>query len=299
MIKKYKEIIKKLGKDGAKINEPMAKHTTFKIGGPADLFYEARTEEEIIRAIREVGVPYFILGRGSNILVGDKGFRGMVIKMKNEKLKIKNDKEKIKILADAGVLLANLVNFAAMNSVGGLEFLAGIPGTVGGAVRGNAGAWQQNIGDKVARVKILTLEGQIKWINQKDCQFSYRKSRFKRNDEVILGIEFKLEKKDKKEIERKINEILEKRKNQPKEPSAGCVFVNPKPLHAGVLIEQCGLKGKQIGGAKVSEKHANFIVNLGGAKAKDVVALISLIKAKVKERFGIELKEEIMKVGEF
>lgn len=296
MAQKYSKIIEKLGQNRVKLNEPLARYTTFKIGGPADLFYEAKTEKEIIEAVRlakKFKVPYFILGGGSNLLVADEGFRGLVIKIANSKYKI----TKRKIIAEAGVLLGTLVKESARVGLTGLEFAAGIPGTVGGAIRGNAGAWQQAIGDKILRVKVLTPEGRVKWIKREDCQFAYRQSRFKKNKEIILAVELKLEKGKKKEIRQKIKEILAKRKQQPKEPSAGCIFVNPKPLSAGQLIDMAGLKGKIVGKAQISPKHANFIVNLGGARAKEVLKLISLIKQKVKEKFGEELKEEIVLLG--
>jgi len=279
-----------------KLNEPLAKHTTFKIGGPADLFIEVTRETELIKLIKlikKLKIPYFVLGGGSNILVADEGFRGIVIKIANCEWRISN----FRIIAGAGVSLGELVKLAAKNSLAGLEFAAGIPGTVGGAVRGNAGAWQQAIGDRVTRVKVLTPAGRVKWLKAADCQFSYRQSRFKKTKEVILEVELKLEKGDKKEIEAKIKENLGKRASQPKEPSAGCIFVNPKPASAGELIEKCKLKGKKIGDAQVSPKHANFIVNLGKAKAQEVIKLIKLIKKKVKEKFGINLEEEICFLG--
>lgn len=300
--KDYKKIIEFLGKERVKINEPMTKQTTFKIGGPADLYYEAKTQKELTNSIllaRKLKIPYFILGNGSNLLVSDKGFRGIVIKNKNEKIEIKNENLKFKVIVGAGWDLGILINKLAQNSIGGLEFMTGIPATVGGAVRGNAGAWQQNIGDKVSRVEILTESGQTSWLNQKDCHFSYRESQFKKNTKIILEVEFLLEKKDKDKIEKEINEILIKRKNQPSKPSAGCIFTNPKPDLAGKLIEECGLKGVKIGCAQISPKHANFIVNLGRAKMADVVALITLIREKVRQKFGIELEEEIVRIGEF
>jgi len=298
----YSKIIEQLGKVRVRENEPMAKQTTFKIGGPADLFYEARTERELIKAIRlirEMRVPYFILGGGSNILVADKGFRGIVIKIKNEKLKIKNYNSKFKIIVGAGTPLAKVVQFALERSLSGLEFAVGIPGTVGGAVRGNAGAWRQNIGDKVSCLKVLTVQGQIKWLEGSDCQFAYRDSCFKKSKEIILEVEFELEKRNKREVAKKIKEYFEKRRNQPKEPSAGCAFLNPKPDSAGRLIDLCGLRGKQIGQAQISSLHANFIVNLGGASCQDVLKLITLAKKEVKNKFGFELQEEIEIVGEF
>lgn len=298
MNQNYQKIIEQLEVGNVRFDEPMADHTTFKIGGPADLLVEVENEEELVRileALKEMKVPYFVLGGGSNILVGDKGFRGLVIKLSNPSLEIENNI----VLAGAGVPIAVLLDECKKNSLAGSEFMAGIPGTVGGSIRGNAGAWQNGIGEKVSRVKILTEDGEVKWISKEECQFSYRDSRFKHNKEIILAAELVVEKGDTEEITRLIEENLEKRAKQPKEPSAGCVFVNPKPLSAGKLIEECGLKGETVGNAQISERHANFIINLGGAKAIDVVLLIDLAKKEVKEKFNINLKEEIVKIGEF
>lgn len=298
MNEKYKKIIEASGGKKIRLDEPLWEHTTFKIGGPADLFYEAGTEEDLIwvfRVVREIEIPFLVLGGGSNILVGDKGFRGLIVKLSNCELKIKDGT----IQAGAGLSMPFLLDVCKKNLLSGLEFMVGIPGTVGGAVRGNAGAWQQNVGDRVSRVKILSEEGEVKWIEQKDCSYSYRNSRFKQGKEIILAVEFLLDKGKQEEIEGQMNTYLEKRSFQPKEPSAGCIFINPKPLSAGDLIDKCGLKGVQVGDAKISEKHANFIINIGGAKAADVVELINLAKQKVEEKFNIKLLEEIVRVGEF
>jgi UDP-N-acetylmuramate dehydrogenase len=279
-----------------KANVLLASYTTFKIGGPADLFYEAKTSEEIIKAVKlakRLKIPYFILGEGSNLLVSDQGFKGLVIKIQTLEFKLRNSN----IIADSGVRLKTLVEEAAKAGLSGLEFAAGIPGTLGGAIRGNAGAWQQNIGDKVLRVRVLAKNGKIRWLSQKDCQFKYRQSRFKKTGEVILAIELQLEKGTKEEILKKIKKNLKNRKNQPKETSAGCIFVNPKPLSAGKMIEECGLKAKRVGGAQISTQHANFIVNLGEAKAKDVLQLIKLAKTKVQKKFGVRLEKEIYLLG--
>lgn len=274
----------------------MARHTNFKIGGSVDLFYEAKTTDELVKAAklaRKLDIPYFILGDGSNLLVADKGFRGLVVKVQSSKFKAQNEK----ISADAGIALVQLVEKVAKLGLSGLEFAAGIPGTLGGAVVGNAGAWQQSIGERVLRIKALTKDGQVKWINCKDCQFAYRQSRFKKSEEAVLRVELGLEKGDKKEIEEKIAVNLRKRKRQPKDPSAGCIFVNPKSQAAGKMIEACGLKGKKIGDAQISPQHANFIVNLEKAKASEVIQLIKLAKREVKKKFGVELKEEICLLG--
>ncbi len=302
MDEKYQSIIALLGEERVEKNVLLANYTTFKIGGPADLFFVAETEEDLARAVgvaRNESLSFLVLGGGSKLLVGDGGFRGLVIKVKNPDLEIAEEGE-MRVTVGAGMVTGDLIEKLAQKGIAGLEFMAGIPGTVGGAVRGNAGAWQQSIGDKILRVKVLSPEGKISWLNEKECQFGYRTSRFKRGSgEIILAAEFGLSRGEPAEMRERMGEILEKRRQQPKEPSAGSVFINPKPKAAGEMIEACGLKGKQIGGAKISEKHANFIVNVGKAKASDVVALIELGKQKVKEKFNIDLKEEIVRVGEF
>lgn len=274
----------------------LAPYTTFKIGGPADYFEKANTTHELIEAIsfaKRQKIPYFILGKGSNILVSDDGFRGLVIKIQDTRFKI----QEARIFAASGLPLRKLVDLAAANCLTGLEFLVGIPGSVGGAIRGNAGAWQQGIGDKVDRVQILNDQAKTCWLNQTDCQFSYRGSRFKKSREIILAVELQLTKGDPQAIKAKMADYLQRRSGQPKQPSAGCIFVNPKPEAAGRLIEECGLKGRQIGQAQISPHHANFIVNLGGARASEVLTLIKLAKKAVKEKFRIDLELEIQLVG--
>ncbi len=278
-------------------NQKLSIYSSFRLGGLADWFCQAKNEKDLIETIvfcQKQKIPFFVLGGGSNILFSDKGFRGMVIKIENREIKIKKEK----VMAGAGVSLKKLLQLTAENSLTGLEFLAGIYGSVGGAIVGNAGAWQENIGDKVERVKIFNKGNQFKWLNQEECQFAYRQSRFKKSKEIILKVEFKLKEGDKRKIKRKISENLAKREKQPQEPSAGSIFINPKPKSAGLLIEACGLKGKRIGGAQISEKHANFIVNLGRAKTKDVLELIALAQKKVKEKFKITLQPEIIILNE-
>jgi UDP-N-acetylmuramate dehydrogenase len=296
-------------------------YTTFKIGGPARYFFVAKSREDLKNAIlwaKKKKLPFFILGGGSNVLFSDKGFKGLIIKMQNSKCKIKNTK----IVAEAGVPLQKLVLETAKKGLSGLENLAGIPGTLGGAIWGNAGAFGREIGDLVEEVKVLDVGSsklEVKRLKNKDCKFGYRESIFKRRKNwIILEATLKLKKGKRKEIEEKIKEILRLRKEkQPLEfPSAGSVFKNVPIkkvskrirerfrekikdgfLPAGVLIEAAGLKGFQIGGAKISEKHANFIVNVGEAKASDVKELIEKIKKEVKKKFKIQLEEEIKLVG--
>lgn len=299
-------------------NVPLAPLTTFKIGGPARYFYIAKTKEEVIKVVsaaREVRLPYFIFGGGGNLLVADGGFDGIVIQVKSSKLKVKSDGGGS---AEAGVPLGEIVTDSIRDGLTGLEWAVGIPGTVGGAVCGNAGAFGHHFSEVVEAVEILDEEGKIRKLSNKDCQFGYRESIFKEKPWVILEVTLKLKKRDPTESRRLAQEYLVRRQ-VPSYPSAGSIFKNIKVdqlpevakklipvgkikggmVSSGYLIEECGLKGEQIGRAEISEEHANMIVNLGGAKAKDVMELIELCKAKVKGKFGIALEEEIRYVGDF
>ena len=281
---------------GIKNNVSLKNYTTFKTGGKAKYFFVARNKENIISAIataRKFKLPFFIIGKGSNLLASDRGFKGIVIKIQNTKYKILNTK----IVAEAGILLSQLVSETIKKNLTGLEWAVGIPGTLGGAIYGNAGAFKKSIGDNTKEVEVYDLKSRkLRILKNKDCKFKYRESVFKENKNlVILSAELQLKKGDERKIEDGVKEYLNYRKNtQPLNfPSIGSIFKNT-PLHsAGELIEKCGLKGKRIGHVQISEKHANFIVNLGKGKAKDVVTLIKLIQKKVKNRFNIGLKEEV------
>lgn len=297
----YKKIKDFLG-PRVKENELLAKYSTFKIGGPADLFYEVNSSEElekVLRFIQQTTVSYYLLGGGSNILISDKGFRGIVIRLKNEKVEVKQKDGDFLLCAESGASLGSLLNLTRDSGLTGLEFLAGIPGTIGGAIRGNAGAWRKSVGEIKSKISVLGEDGKVEVYENSECGFEYRESRFKHSKEVILEVEFNLLKGDEEKIKKEIKENLEKRATQPKEPSIGCIFVNPTCDPAGKLIETAGLKGYRIGDAQVSEKHANYIINTGKAKAEEVLALIDLIKKKVFDKSGVELKEEIVKIGEF
>jgi len=280
-----------------KKNVLLKKHITFEIGGPAKYFWAAKTKEDVIEAVKwakEKKLPFFILAGGSNVLALDEGYKGLVIKIENCKLKIEN----CNIWAEAGAKLEDLVRLSAEASLAGLEWAAGIPGKVGGAVYGNAQAFDKKMSDIVESVEILdSRDLKIKNLPKEKCQFSEKNSIFKKNKNlIILSAVLKLKKGNRKEIQKRIKEHLERRrKNHPLDlPSAGSVFINKlgKPPSA-YLIEKAGLKGTRIGRVEVSQKHAGFIVNSGGAKAEDVLKLIKVIKEKVKQKFGINLKEEI------
>ena len=254
---------------GLKKNVSLKNYTTFKIGGPAKYFFEAKKKEDLIGAVitaKKFKLPFFILGGGSNVLVSDKGFNGLVIKF--------------------GQLLSSYVSK-------GLEWAVGIPGTIQGAVCGNASAFKKSMKDVVKEVEVFdTKTEKVKILKNKDCRFSYRNSIFrKKKNLIILSVKIKSKKSDTKKIKQYLDY---RKKTQPLNlPSAGSVFKNPAGFSAGELIEKCGLKGKKIGKVKVSEKHDNFIVNLGGGKAKDVMKLIKIIKNRVKKKFGVVLEEEI------
>jgi len=283
-------------------NISLAKYTTFKIGGKARYFFIAKTKKDLIKAIsfaQKSKIPFFILGGGSNLLVSDKGYKGLVIKIQMTRIL---KKQAGTIYAEAGAKLTDSVKISLKDGLTGLEWAAGIPGaTIGGAIYSNAGAFGKSMKNIVEKVEVLDLRNlKIKNFKNKDCKFSYRESVFKKNKNLILiSATFKLKKREKEKIKGLIEKYLKHRKTiQPLNyPSAGSVFKNPtiknKSLKAGELIEKCGLKGKRIGKVKVSEQHANFIVNLGGAKEKDVKKLINLIKRKVKSKFKIVLEEEV------
>lgn len=306
MAQKYSAIIKELGKDRVKRNEPLSAHTTFGIGGPADLFYEGKTTDELAGAIklaRKLKISYFILGGGSDLLVSDAGFRGLAIRVKTSDCRVKNGL----LSAEAGTPTAYVLNTALKNDLTGLEFLSGIPGTIGGAVVCNARAHflgdffkkPLSIGDAVTRIEILTPDGEIKKFPGKHYPHTLSSSSIRESGDIILSVEFKLKKGVSKKARQYIKDYKEFRKDQPyqKYPTPGSIFQNPPGKAAGWLINQCGLKGKQKGDAQISSKHANFIVNLGKAKASDVVQLIKLAKKEVFKKFGIRLKEEICLIG--
>ena len=277
-------------------NVLLKNYTTFRIGGRARYFFAAGTKEKIIWAIKrakEKKLPFFILGGGSNLLVSDEGFKGLIIKIQNTKYQILNTK----IIAEAGTPLGQLVNIAAISGLSGLEWAVAIPGTIGGAVFGNAGIPEGLMKDIVRKVEVLDVKDlSFRTYNSKECKFNYRSSIFKKKKNlVIISTELQLKNGDKNKIKEKIKKYLNRKKEkQPLNcPSAGSVFMNPEGFFAGKLIERAGLKGEKIGGAEISEKHANFIVNSGKASSQDVIKLINLIKKQVKKKFKVVLKEEI------
>ena len=280
-------------------NESMKKHTTFRIGGNADYFLIPENTSELQSAIkicRANNIPYFILGNGSNILVSDKGIEGAVIS--TEKLNTIEVYEDT-IYAQAGAKLSKTASIAAENSLSGFETLSGIPGTVGGAVFMNAGAYGGEIKDVALEVYAIDENGNEKTFSNSECNFGYRSSVFSSGEYIITGAKFRLRTKDKDEITAQMRDYAERRRDrQPLSfPSAGSTFKRPEGYFAGKLIQDSGLQGFAIGGAAVSEKHCGFVVNTGNATCSDVVNLIDYIKKCVYEKFGVMLHEEVRIIG--
>jgi len=295
-----KEEIKKICKD-VKFNEPLAKHTSFRIGGPAEYFVEVRNRSELanlLKIAKKYNLDILVIGAGTNLLVKDKGIKGLVIKLGGEFKSAESVDSAEKVKVGGGVLLPQLIKFCIQNNLGGIEFLAGIPGTVGGALVMNAGTHLGEIGNRVKKVEIMNFSGKTRVLERREINFSYRKSNLP-DKSIILSAELSLRKENKNFIRKRISEQLKRRfLCQPIGfYGAGCIFKNPPGRHAGELIEKAGLKGLSYGGAYISEKHANFIINQGKAKAKEVIYLIRKIKDTVKKKFGIKLELEIRIIG--
>lgn len=283
-------------------NEPLARHTTFRIGGPAEWFLPADTWEELAQAVRLAkaqGVPFFILGGGSNILVADSGMEGLVIAVRCRRVEVRPGGI---VYAEAGAALAGLARTAIQAGLGGLEWAVSVPGTVGGAVVGNAGAYGSCIADSLESATLLSPGGRVQRHPSAWFRYGYRQSRLKGQPEgrayIVLAAEFRLKPAPVAMLEARAEEFLARRRaTQPTEASIGSIFKNPPGDYAGRLIEAAGLKGHRIGRAQISPVHANFIVNLGGATAADVWDLIQLARETVATRFGVPLELEILRVG--
>lgn len=295
----YKQLVK-IGIDQKNIllDEPMSLHTSFKTGGKTDLFVKAYSVEEIksvLKIVNKNNIPLFILGNGTNLLVRDEGYRGIVLQVKLENIEI----DGLNIIVGAGVKNAVLSKKLIDNSLTGFEFASGIPGTIGGAIKMNAGAYGGEIKDIVSEVTYLDYVGNIHTINNAECEFDYRHSNFFREKAIILEAKLKLEKGNKEEIENKVKELLAQRKEkQPLEyPNAGSTFKRENGFITAKLIDECGLKGYNIGGAEVSTKHAGFIINKKNATTKDILDLIEYVQTKVKEKTGKNIELEIEVIG--
>ncbi len=283
-----------------KLNENMSKHTSFKIGGNADIYVSPETTEqlkEIILTAKEENIPFYIVGNGSNLLVSDNGIAGAVIStLKLNKIKVEKDT----IYAEAGASLTAVCVAAKENGLTGLEFAYGIPGSIGGALFMNAGAYDGEMSFIIASADSITPLGEIVSRSKDELKLGYRHSVYRENNEIITGVCLKLKKGDKESILARMNELMLKRKtSQPLDyPSAGSTFKRPKGGFAAALIDECGLKGKGVGGAEVSTKHAGFVINKGEATAKDVLSLIEVIKTSVYKEKKIMLEPEVIFVGE-
>lgn len=292
------QLEEQFGGDRVRRQESLARYVNWRVGGPADLLFIARTREELILVIglaRCSLVPVTVIGYGANVLVSDRGIRGLVIINRAEEISVSGER----ITADSGVNLVALARLACRHGLSGLEFLVGIPGTVGGAIAGNAGTREEWIGNRVERVEVLVPDGTIKWLHRDEMEFGYRRSRLQRTGEIVLRALFVGHTADRREIEQRMEEMLAVRKHQPTGPSTGSVFKNPPGDYAGRLIEACGLKGYRIGGAKISRRHANFIINTGGATAREIKTLIETARQEVAQKFGVWLEEEVRYLGEW
>ena len=321
----YEILISVLGKNRVKLDEPLGKHTYFKLGGPADLFYTAENVDELIGSVQSAinfQVPYFVLGGGSNVIISDKGIRGLVIKNRTGGIKLKGftgsalkgklNLKDVLVEVDSGVPSNRLIRFTLDQGLAGLEKMLGLPGSIGGAVYNNSHHLDILIGDYISEVKVIGKDGNLKTYQNKDLKFAYDYSILHDTKEVVLSASFKLEHGDKAALWEVATSAVKRRAStQPLgAPSSGCIFRNiplsdamrlGTPDHttsAGYVIDKAGLKGERVGGAVVSSRHANFIVNDGSATTKDVMDLVSVIKQKVKAKFGVDLTMEVFVVGE-
>jgi UDP-N-acetylmuramate dehydrogenase len=283
-----------------KVKEPMKDHTSFKVGGPADLLLIPESRDQllaVLKILKGVNHPVFIIGNGSNLLVKDKGFRGIMIKTTGLK---KVDVVGETLIAEPGISLKELADVALSASLTGLEFASGIPGSLGGAATMNAGAYDGEMKHCIKSLEVLTEDGSIKTIPLEDCQFGYRQSVLQKNKWVLLAVTIGLSHGNQSAIRDKMEDLNSRRsEKQPLEyPSAGSTFRRPEGYFAGQLVQDAGFKGYRLGGAQVSEKHSGFVINKDNATAADILNLIAAIQNGVKEQFGVELKTEVIVIGE-
>lgn len=289
-----------LDEQDLQVNVLMKDHTSFRVGGPADVYVTPKTYEkvkEVIKICIESNTPYFIIGNGSNLLVKDGGIRGVVINM-SKLNEVKADGERV--IAQGGTLLSSASVEALKQSLKGMEFAHGIPGSVGGAVAMNAGAYNGEISQVIESALIVDREGNIRKLSKEELELSYRMSAILKYDYVVLEATFKLEQGDYNAIKERMDDLMNRRRDkQPLEyPSAGSTFKRPEGYFAAKLIEDSGLKGKKLGGAEVSIKHSGFIINKEGATAKEILDLISVVQQTVKEKYDVELSTEVRIIGE-
>lgn len=282
------------------LQEPMAGHTTFRIGGPADCLVELESEEQLIRVqnyLNKIELPYFILGNGSNLLVSDEGYRGVVLRIGSGMNRISVNG--CELTAEAGATMAQVARAAMEHGLTGLEFASGIPGTVGGGVVMNAGAYDGEMSQVVKQVRVVSRTGESMELDNETMEFGYRKSSIREHCFIVTKVVFQLQTGEREQIKAKMEELAARRREkQPLEyPSAGSTFKRPCGHFAGKLIMDAGLRGYQCGGAKVSEKHCGFVVNAGGATAKDVRRLIQDVQEIIQDKFNVNLETEVLFLG--
>lgn len=297
----YDKLNNVIGKDSILIDEPMSRHTTFRVGGPADFFVTPKAKEEVrdvIRICKEAGMPYYIIGNGSNLLVSDAGYRGVIVQIYKEMNEVKVEGDLVK--AQAGALLSGIAAKALGAELSGFEFASGIPGTIGGACVMNAGAYGGEMKDVLESVTVLTGKGKIIELGRNELELGYRTSVIAKKGYIVLGAVLKLERGDGEKIKTYMDELKEKRvTKQPLEyPSAGSTFKRPEGYFAGKLIEDAGLRGFQVGGAQVSEKHCGFVINRDHAAAADIMELMRQVQIRVKENSGVDLEPEVKRLGD-
>ncbi len=297
----YRELAAVSGEENVLRDEPMSRHTTFRIGGPADYFVTPKDKGEIkkiIKFCRKEQVPFYVIGNGSNLLVGDRGYRGVIIQIFKQMSKIEVDGERI--MAQAGALLSKLAAAALDASLTGFEFASGIPGTLGGALRMNAGAYGGEMKQVVLSADVLTPAGDFITLSVDELGMGYRTSIISKNDYVVIDALLQLKKGNKEEIKAQMADLREKRvSKQPLEyGSAGSTFKRPEGYFAGKLIDDAGLRGFRVGDAQVSEKHCGFVINRGNATAAEVRELMQIVSERVEEKFGVRLQPEVRCIGE-
>lgn len=286
--------------ENIRLQEPMAGHTTFRIGGPADCFLQIENEEQlkgVQHYLNLVGVPYFVLGNGNNLLVSDSGYRGIILQIGPKMSEIVVAGERM--VAQAGALLSQAAHVAMEHGLTGLEFASGIPGTVGGGVMMNAGAYDGEMSQVVTQVRVISKDGETMELDRATMEFGYRTSTIRNNSFIVTEVTFELQKGDKDVIKARMEDLMVRRRDkQPLEyPSAGSTFKRPEGHFAGKLIADAGMRGFRIGGAEVSHKHCGFVVNTGSATAQDVRNVISEIQTRVKDKFRVDLETEVVFLG--
>ena len=299
----HEELCGILGSENVLKDELMKKHTTFRVGGPADWLVTPTEEEqirEVVNLLRTENVPYYVMGNGSNLLVGDKGDRGVIIQLGKNLSQIRMTEEGV-LYAQAGALLSKIAAEALSQSLTGFEFASGIPGTLGGAVMMNAGAYGGEMKHVLKDALALTANGELRVLPVEQMELGYRTSIFAQNGDIVLSAQIRLQEGSPEEIRAYMDELKEKRiTKQPLEyPSAGSTFKRPEGYFAGKLIEDTGLRGFQVGGAQVSEKHCGFVINKEQATAADILSLIEQVSDRVEAKFGVRLEPEVKRIGEF